>query len=138
MKLFNYRFALFFRGGDWKTGGSCHLETLPELKSSHLYLKESANFLNPFRNMTLPRHLRSPIIDIDILNITQMTAQRRDGHQSLYYLGPAGPAPLHRQDCSHWCLPGVPDIWNELLYAFFLRWQRKRTSSVNLKASDMS
>jgi hypothetical protein len=20
-------------------------------------------------------------------------------------------------DCSHWCLPGVPDSWNELLYA---------------------
>lgn len=136
--IFRTYAPVHFRGGDWKTGGSCHLETLPELKSSHLSMKESANFLNPFRNMTFPRHLRTPVIDIDILNVTQMTAQRRDGHQSLYYLGPKGPAPLHRQDCSHWCLPGVPDIWNELLYAFFLRWQRQKSSSVHQNTSDMS
>jgi hypothetical protein len=23
----------------------------------------------------------------------------------------------HDRDCSHWCLPGVPDTWNKLLYA---------------------
>jgi hypothetical protein len=22
--------------------------------------------------------------------------------------------------CSHWCLPGVPDTWNELVYSFLL------------------
>ncbi|EFH58707.1 hypothetical protein ARALYDRAFT_896717 [Arabidopsis lyrata subsp. lyrata] len=50
-----------------------------------------------------------------------MAAQRKDGHPSLYYHGPLGPAPLHRQDCSHWCLPGVPDTWNELFYALFMK-----------------
>lgn len=59
---------------------------------------------------------------VTLLNVTYMTLQRRDGHSSLYYVGPI-PAPLHRQDCSHWCLPGVPDTWNELLYAVFLRQQ---------------
>ncbi|KAM0902155.1 hypothetical protein ACQ4PT_019484 [Festuca glaucescens] len=29
------------------------------------------------------------------------------------------------EDCSHWCLPGVPDTWNELLYALFMRRQMK-------------
>lgn len=59
---------------------------------------------------------------LDVLNVTNMTSRRKDGHSSLYYLGPkVGPAPLHRQDCSHWCLPGVPDTWNELLYALFLK-----------------
>ncbi|KAK2996658.1 hypothetical protein RJ639_026226 [Escallonia herrerae] len=51
-----------------------------------------------------------------------MSSRRKDGHASVYYLGSkSGPASLHRQDCSHWCLPGVPDSWNELLYALFLR-----------------
>jgi hypothetical protein len=25
------------------------------------------------------------------------------------------------QDCVHWCLPGVPDTWNELLYALLFK-----------------
>ncbi|WMV47184.1 hypothetical protein MTR67_040569 [Solanum verrucosum] len=48
--------------------------------------------------------------------------RRRDGHLSLYYLGPkVGPVSPHKQDCSHWCLPGFPDSWNELLYAILLK-----------------
>ena len=55
------------------------------------------------------------------MNVTQMTALRPDGHPSTYYLGAtAGPAPLNKQDCRHWCLPGIPDTWNELLYARIL------------------
>ena len=130
--------SYFCRGGDWKTGGSCHLETLPELGSSPLPQKAWAHFLNPFINMTLPRHFHGPIVDIDVLNVSQMTARRKDGHLSLYYLGPSGPAPLHRQDCSHWCLPGVPDIWNELLYAFFLKSLHRRKFSIHQNTSRMS
>lgn len=59
---------------------------------------------------------------VEVLNVTQMTELRKDGHPSLYYVGPhSGPAAIHRQDCSHWCLPGVPDAWDELLYALLLR-----------------
>ncbi|CAL9062465.1 unnamed protein product, partial [Musa banksii] len=55
-----------------------------------------------------------------------MTVQRRDGHLSVFYLGSSGPAPLPKQDCSHWCLPGVPDTWNELLYALILNRELRR------------
>ncbi|KAK8702154.1 hypothetical protein V6N13_020522 [Hibiscus sabdariffa] len=59
---------------------------------------------------------------IQMMNITPMTYRRQDGHTTLYHFGPEiGPGPLNRQDCSHWCLPGVPDSWNELLYALFLQ-----------------
>ncbi|CAN6921912.1 unnamed protein product, partial [Brassica oleracea var. botrytis] len=34
---------------------------------------------------------------------------------------PRGGTPVDApQDCSHWCLPGVPDTWNEILYTKFL------------------
>ncbi|KAL1112377.1 hypothetical protein V6Z11_D02G122100 [Gossypium hirsutum] len=23
-------------------------------------------------------------------------------------------------DCSHWCLPGLPDIWNEIFLSYLL------------------
>lgn len=107
-----------FRGGDWKNGGSCHLETLPELGASPLSLKPWAHLLEPFKNLT---SAVAPMPAVEFLNVTQMTARRKDGHLSLYYLGPNSPAPVHRQDCSHWCLPGIPDTWNELLYAQFFR-----------------
>lgn len=55
---------------------------------------------------------------VQFLNITYLTEFRKDSHPSLHReSGTAADAP---QDCSHWCLPGVPDTWNELLYAYLL------------------
>ncbi|KAL5974667.1 Protein trichome birefringence-like 36 [Asimina triloba] len=58
---------------------------------------------------------------VQLQDITLMSALRRDGHPSVYSkviseaerARPQANAP----DCSHWCLPGVPDTWNEMLYA---------------------
>ncbi|KAK9025580.1 hypothetical protein V6N11_038443 [Hibiscus sabdariffa] len=47
-----------------------------------------------------------------LLDITLLTQLRKDGHPSVY----AGGGPKF-VDCSHWCLAGVPDTWNQLLYA---------------------
>ncbi|PIA30838.1 hypothetical protein AQUCO_05400142v1 [Aquilegia coerulea] len=118
-----------FRGGDWKTGGSCHMETLPDLGSS-LVPSQTWGQLNIINEIVSDRRNKSQAMEVDVLNVTHMTSWRKDGHLSLYYLGPnAGPAPLHRQDCSHWCLPGVPDVWNELLYAVFLRREATRNNN---------
>ena len=63
-------------------------------------------------------------MNLHLLNVTSMSARRMDGHPSVHYLGPSGDPPsLHRQDCSHWCLPGVPDTWNELFYTLLLKWE---------------
>lgn len=51
-----------------------------------------------------------PATLLDILLLTQL---RKDGHPSTY----AGGA----LDCSHWCLAGVPDTWNQLLYTILLQ-----------------
>ncbi|KAI8005457.1 Protein trichome birefringence-like 11 [Camellia lanceoleosa] len=116
--LFRTYAPVHFRGGDWRSGGSCHLETLPELGSSLVPPQTWARY-SIFVDV-LSAHSNTPNLQtLDILNVTIMTSRRKDGHSSLYYV--AGPAPLHRQDCSHWCLPGVPDAWNELLYALFLK-----------------
>ncbi|KAJ4730385.1 Trichome birefringence-like family [Melia azedarach] len=50
-----------------------------------------------------------------LLKITTLSQLRKDGHPSAYGFG--GP---RATDCSHWCLPGVPDTWNQLLYAVLL------------------
>lgn len=105
-----------FRGGNWRNGGGCHMETLPELDApSHI----SGSIYNIFKDVLSAQSNKSYSNPINVLHVTNMSSRRKDGHSSIYYLNP--PAPLHRQDCSHWCLPGVPDSWNELLYALFLK-----------------
>lgn len=56
--------------------------------------------------------------------ITRLTNFRKDGNPSIYkkqhHIEKERRSPLHFQDCSHWCLPGVPDSWNEILYAQLL------------------
>ncbi|XP_021757888.1 protein trichome birefringence-like 10 [Chenopodium quinoa] len=123
-----------FSGGDWKTGGTCHLETMPDLTAP--YKPQYWGHYNILNDALSDYTNRSHATKVNLLNVTYMTLQRRDGHSSLYYLGPK-PAPIHRQDCSHWCLPGVPDTWNELLYAVFLKQQllRSKNSTVEAEAS---
>lgn len=52
---------------------------------------------------------------VTLLDITTLSLLRKDGHPSIYGLG--GQTAM---DCSHWCLAGVPDTWNEILYNLIL------------------
>ncbi|KAJ0102951.1 hypothetical protein Patl1_04933 [Pistacia atlantica] len=52
---------------------------------------------------------------VTLLDITNLSLLRKDGHPSIYGLG--GRTGM---DCSHWCLEGVPDTWNEILYNLIL------------------
>ncbi|KAK9085796.1 hypothetical protein Sjap_026207 [Stephania japonica] len=47
-----------------------------------------------------------------LLDVTKLSQLRIDGHPSAY-----GFSSKKFPDCSHWCLAGVPDTWNQLLYA---------------------
>ncbi|XP_015573473.1 protein trichome birefringence-like 10 isoform X2 [Ricinus communis] len=118
-----------FRGGDWRTGGSCHLETLPELGSSSVP-SETWTQYQIVTDVLSAYSKEKQEMKLDVLNITSMTARRKDAHSSVYYLH-SHPAPMHRQDCSHWCLPGVPDTWNELLYALFLKREAAKTFNLS-------
>lgn len=62
------------------------------------------------------QEMKVPVI---LLNVTRLTNFRKDGHPSVYgkALTEGKKISTRRQDCSHWCVPGVPDTWNELIYA---------------------
>lgn len=70
------------------------------------------------------RKMRTPVT---YLNITRLSEYRRDAHTAVYTskqgkLLTAGQRqePARYADCSHWCLPGLPDTWNVLLFASFI------------------
>ena len=83
--------------------------------------------------------LRESKINVTFLNITQLSEYRKDGHTTIYgerkgklLTKEQRSDPKKFADCIHWCLPGVPDAWNEILYAYLLQnhqnfmWLRQR------------
>ncbi|XP_050256122.1 protein trichome birefringence-like 42 [Quercus robur] len=75
-------------------------------------------------------NMRKPV---RYLNITKLSQYRRDAHPSVYkskkgtLLTPEQTG--FHADCSHWCLPGLPDTWNRLLFASMVLDNSKETSS---------
>ncbi|KAL6138937.1 hypothetical protein ACLB2K_064215 [Fragaria x ananassa] len=71
--------------------------------------------------------LKTRGLDVQMLNITQLSQYRKEGHPSIYrkqwdvLTEEQLTNPSSFADCIHWCLPGVPDVWNELLYAYIFQ-----------------
>ncbi|XP_052175819.1 protein trichome birefringence-like [Diospyros lotus] len=106
-----------FSGGQWNSGGQCDGETEPI--KNQTYLSQY-----PAKMKTLERVLKGMKTGVSYMNVTRMTDYRKDGHPSIYrkanLTAEERKSEVRFQDCSHWCLPGVPDAWNELLYAQLL------------------
>ncbi|XP_058108644.1 protein trichome birefringence-like 16 isoform X2 [Magnolia sinica] len=92
-----------FVNGDWNSGGSCD-STTPLAGGSEVLKDESAD----------------PVVAgavkgtaVKLLDITALSQLRDECHISKYSIKSA--EGVH--DCLHWCLPGVPDTWNEILAA---------------------
>ncbi|KAI3715319.1 hypothetical protein L6452_22298 [Arctium lappa] len=113
-KLVFYRgySSAHFRGGEWDSGGTCHGETQPIT---------SGRILDsyPQKMQILEEVIQEMQFPVVVLNVTRLTNFRKDGHPSVYGKNVTGlkKVSTKREDCSHWCLPGVPDVWNELIYA---------------------
>ncbi|KAF5189828.1 trichome birefringence-like [Thalictrum thalictroides] len=99
----------YHSGKEWNKPGvtNCGKETKP-LKGStypggtHPATKIVRNVLS---RMKRPVHL---------LDLTTLSQLRKDAHPSSYN-GFKG------MDCTHWCIPGLPDTWSQLLYAALIQ-----------------
>lgn len=113
--------ASHFSGGQWNSGGQCDSETEPIKDEKYIRLNEYIPMLDMVERV-LKGMNNSPVF---YLNITKMSDFRKDAHPSVYrkqkLTEEERGSPLKYQDCSHWCLPGVPDTWNELVYAQLLK-----------------
>lgn len=102
------------RNGAWNEGGLCDAEIEPEKNEKKLKAEPWNNrcIADVINQMTYGNR------KVRLLNITYLAEFRKDGHPSRHR-EPGTPADAP-QDCSHWCLPGIPDTWNEILYARLL------------------
>ncbi|KAJ8900286.1 hypothetical protein K2173_024926 [Erythroxylum novogranatense] len=106
----NFPFSLQFiscyvSGKDWNETGvtNCGKETKP--LSGSVYPGGSPSTLNVVEDVL--SSIKKPV---HLLNITTLSQLRKDAHPSSYN-------GFKAMDCTHWCIAGVPDTWNELLYA---------------------
>ncbi|KAF9616296.1 hypothetical protein IFM89_029072 [Coptis chinensis] len=126
-KLVFYRgySSAHFRGGDWDSGGTCNGEKEPILTGA---------FLNsyPLKMKIVEEVIHKMKVPVILLNVTRLTNFRKDGHPSIYSknVTDGRKVSTRRQDCSHWCVPGVPDAWNELIYVSLIL---QETTPPNLK-----
>ncbi|PIA27306.1 hypothetical protein AQUCO_08100034v1 [Aquilegia coerulea] len=108
---------------EWRTGSdeNCFNETYP-IEGSYWGSGSSIDIMK-----TVTDVLHEMKIKVNFLNITQLSEYRKDGHTSVYterrgklLTSEQRSNPKTTADCIHWCLPGVPDTWNEILYAHLL------------------
>ncbi|XP_021858138.1 protein trichome birefringence [Spinacia oleracea] len=102
-----------FGGGRWDSGGTCDKETEPIKNMTDL--PEQPPMIKVVENV-----IKWTKVPVFYLNITTLTDYRKDAHPAAYRTEEERRLRLRYQDCAHWCLPGVPDTWNELVYSQIL------------------
>ncbi|XP_047983713.1 protein trichome berefringence-like 7 [Salvia hispanica] len=97
-----------FESSHWSSGSrqNCKVTRLPTFKAKGKQRSSVSDaIIKTMNNVSVP---------VKLLHVTQMGASRSDAHVGSWSDNPSVP------DCSHWCLPGLPDVWNELLFSFLL------------------
>ncbi|XP_042044212.1 protein trichome birefringence-like 34 [Salvia splendens] len=111
-------------GKKWDELRNCYKETEPILDEGSIGLS-ILGFKMRVAELALEK-LRTRGINIEYLNITHLSEFRGDAHPSIhkYFFHTISEEelanPTSYSDCSHWCLPGVPDVWNQILYSYIM------------------
>ncbi|EYU45008.1 hypothetical protein ABFS82_13G068000 [Erythranthe guttata] len=111
---------------EWKPGteGNCFNETGPVEGSKYWGTGSNLEIMGIVEDVLA----KLKKVKVTVLNITQLSEYRKDGHTSIYgerkgklLTKEQRSDPKNYADCIHWCSPGVPDTWNEILYALLLQ-----------------
>ncbi|KAL3717004.1 hypothetical protein ACJRO7_008564 [Eucalyptus globulus] len=124
--FFNGMSATHERAEDW--GGiadhNCFEETEPITEGGYRVRRSTRGMMHTLRKAV--NKLQKRGLDVHVLDITKLSEYRKDAHSSIYKEQTKNLTqhqmanPVTYADCFHWCLPGLPDVWNELLYAYIL------------------
>ncbi|KAL4189729.1 hypothetical protein AMTRI_Chr08g166830 [Amborella trichopoda] len=112
---------LHIKSMDWNNpdGIKCAKETMPILDMPTVQVGTDYRVFAVASNITSSMKK----VPVSFINVTALSELRKDAHTSVYTIRQgkmltreqkADPATY--ADCIHWCLPGLPDTWNEFLY----------------------
>ncbi|XP_061358522.1 protein trichome birefringence-like 12 isoform X2 [Gastrolobium bilobum] len=109
LKFWRLQSPRHFYGGDWNQNGSCLFnKPLEENEVWNNGVNKEARQLN----FVIEEALKGT--DIQLLDLTHLSEFRADAHPAIW-LGRKDAVEIWGQDCMHWCLPGVPDTWVDIL-----------------------
>ncbi|KAF2587817.1 hypothetical protein F2Q70_00041258 [Brassica cretica] len=101
-----------FSGGEWNSGGHC--------REAKKLLNQTFKPSYSSKNIIVEEVLKQMKTPVTLLNVSGLSQYRIDAHPSIFGAKPENRRSQAVQDCSHWCLPGVPDTWNHFLYLHLL------------------
>ncbi|KAJ0591381.1 putative PMR5 domain, PC-Esterase, protein trichome birefringence-like 12 [Helianthus annuus] len=116
LKFWRLQSPRHFHGGDWNQNGSCLFDKPLEDSELDLWFDPSYNGVNKEArviNELIIKALQGT--DIEVLDLTHLSEFRADAHPAIW-LGKKDAVAVWGQDCMHWCLPGVPDTWVDILW----------------------
>ncbi|XP_058739741.1 protein trichome birefringence-like 3 isoform X1 [Vicia villosa] len=108
------------RSQDWGNmkDEKCFNETKPVKKKKHWGTGSDKRIMS-----VVAKVVKKMKVPVTFINITQISEYRIDGHSNVYtetggkLLTEEERTNPQNADCIHWCLPGVPDTWNQILLA---------------------
>jgi xyloglucan O-acetyltransferase len=100
-----------FEGGTWNSGGSCHRTgpnfDLVMLRGMNLELRDAV-----LEEMERVRN-GAGHVSFAMMDVTWMMEMRSDAHPGTHWDNRWNSG---YSDCTHWCMPGAVDTWNQLLF----------------------
>ncbi|KAK8939295.1 hypothetical protein KSP40_PGU002194 [Platanthera guangdongensis] len=121
IKIWRSQSPRHFYGGEWNQNGSCLLNEPLKLEELDLWFDPQNGGVNKEArevNLRIERALDGT--DIKFLDLTHLSEFRADAHPTIW-LGKKDAVAIWGQDCMHWCLPGLPDTWVDILSALILQ-----------------
>ncbi|XP_042006061.1 protein trichome birefringence-like 12 [Salvia splendens] len=115
LKFWRLQSPRHFHGGDWNQNGSCLFDNPLEESELDLWFDPANSGTNRearMVNAVIGEALKGT--SIIALELSRLSEWRADGHPAVW-LGKKDAVAVWGQDCMHWCLPGVPDTWVDIL-----------------------
>ncbi|KAF6176395.1 hypothetical protein GIB67_010843 [Kingdonia uniflora] len=115
LKLWRLQSPRHFYGGEWNQNGSCLLDNPLGEGQVETWFDPSNGGVN--REARQVNHLIKAALqetNIQLLDLTHLSEFRADAHPAIW-LGKKDAVSIWGQDCMHWCLPGLPDTWVDIL-----------------------
>ncbi|XP_073152021.1 protein trichome birefringence-like 34 [Henckelia pumila] len=112
-------------GKDWDKEQNCYGVKKPIVDEGHWGFTTNRSFMRAAESAI--QRLAARGLKVEYLNVTQMSDYRRDAHPSIFreFFRNISQEqlrdPRSYADCVHWCVPGLPDVWNHILYAYIMK-----------------
>lgn len=122
LKVWRLQSPRHFHGGEWNQNGSCSSSDLLSSTQVEEWFDPANGGVNR-EEREVNDVIRSALNGhhgFVLLDVAKISEFRADAHPSLW-LGGKDTHLVWGQDCLHWCLPGLPDTWVDMLVDVVLK-----------------